>query len=78
MTLPTVFVAGFLTTLGGVFAVAIWRGGGRLTAALVEIARLPTVVDTLVEQLNSLTTLVGRVDKIEASLSVTTEGAHHP
>jgi hypothetical protein len=63
-----------VTTLVGLVVVGMWRGGGKLLAALVEIARLPAVVDQLVDRLDRLAALGERVDRLEATLQISTEG----
>lgn len=72
MTAVTAFLLACVTTLAALVVVALWRGGARLLAALVEIGRLPDVVTELVDELrhaiNELRALAHRVERLEAYL----------
>lgn len=68
----TAFLLACVTTLAGLIVVALWRGGGRLLAALVAIGRLPNAVDDLVTEIRNairgLDALASRVERLEAYL----------
>jgi hypothetical protein len=57
--------------IGGCVALALWRGGSRLLEALVEIARLPGLVESLLDEIRGLVARVGALeDLIPESLRV--------